>query len=76
MQTAYPEKYKTLGLKIAYYRKKIGFTQEAFAEKVGISVNFLAQVEGPSTVRGVSLETLFKMAEVLQISAAKLLEED
>ena len=76
MQTAYPEKYKILGLKIAYYRKKAGFTQETFAEKVGISVNFLAQVEGPSTVRGISLETLFKMADVLQIPPAKLLEED
>ena len=76
MQTAYPGKYKILGLKIAYYRKKAGFTQETFAEKVGISVNFLAQVEGPSTVRGISLETLFKMADVLQIPPAKLLEED
>ena len=76
MQTAYPEKYKILGLKIAYYRKKAGFTQETFAEKVGISVNFLAQVEGPSTVRGISLETLFKMADVLDVSPSKLLEED
>ena len=41
------------GLKIAYYRKKRGYTQESFAEKVGISLNFLAQVEGTGTVRGV-----------------------
>ena len=76
MQTAYAEKYRILGLKIAYYRKKAGFTQEAFAEKVGISVNFLAQVEGPGTVRGVSLETLFKMADIMAIPVSKLLEED
>lgn len=61
MQTEYAERYITLGLKIAYYRKKRGYTQESFAEKVGISLNFLAQVEGTGTVRGVSLETLFKM---------------
>lgn len=76
MRTDYPEKYMTLGLKIAYYRKKAGYTQEAFAEKIGRSVNFLAQVEGTGTVRGVSLETLFRIAECLNIPAAKLLEDD
>ncbi len=76
MVTEFPEKYKILGLKIAYYRKKAGNTQEAFAEKINKSVNFLAQVEGTGTTRGVSLETLFKMADVLQIPASKLLEDD
>ncbi len=76
MVTEFPEKYKILGLKIAYYRKKAGYTQEAFAEKINKSVNFLAQVEGTGTTRGVSLETLFKMADVLQIPASKLLEDD
>ncbi len=51
MQTEYAEKYITLGLKIAYYRKKRGYTQEVFAEKIGKSLNFLAQVEGTGTVR-------------------------
>ena len=76
MQTEFPEKYRTLGLKIAYYRKKAGYTQEVFAEKINKSVNFLAQVEGIGTTRGVSLETLFKIASVLQIPASKLLEDD
>ena len=76
MRTEYAEKYITMGLKIAYYRKKAGFTQEAFAEKIGKSVNFLSQIEGTGTVRGVSLETLFKMADVLDMPPAKLLEND
>lgn len=76
MQTEYAERYITLGLKIAYYRKKRGYTQESFAEKVGISLNFLAQVEGTGTVRGVSLETLFKMADALQVAPSKFLEDD
>lgn len=76
METEFPEKYKVLGLKIAYYRKKAGYTQETFAEKINKSVNFLAQVEGTGTTRGVSLETLFKMADVLQIPTSKLLEDD
>jgi transcriptional regulator with XRE-family HTH domain len=76
MQTELLEKYRILGLKIAYYRKKAGYTQEVFSEKINKSVNFLAQVEGTGTTRGVSLETLFKMASVLQIPASKLLEDD
>ncbi len=76
MRTEYSDKYITLGLKIAYYRKKAGFTQEVLAERIGKSVNFLSQVEGTGTVRGVSLETLFKIADVLGIPPAKLLEDD
>lgn len=76
MRTEYANKYITLGLKIAYFRKKAGYTQEVFAEKIGKSVNYISQIEGTGTVRGVSLETLFKMADVLSISPAKLLEED
>ena len=76
MQTEFPKRYITLGLKIAYYRKKAGYTQETFAEKVGKSVNFIAQVEGTGTIRGISLETLFKIADVLNIEPAKLLEND
>ena len=76
MKTEFPDKYITLGLKIAYYRKKAGYTQEYFAELIDKSVNFVGQVEGTGTVRGVSLETLFKIAQVLKVSPSKLLEED
>jgi len=40
MQTRYPEKYIKFGLKIQYYRKLRGMTQEAFADKVGISWSY------------------------------------
>ncbi len=76
MRTEYTDRYITMGLKIAYYRKKAGYTQEVFAEKVGKSLNFISQVEGPGTVRGVSLETLFKISDVLNIPPSKLLEDD
>ena len=56
MQTEYPEKYKDLGLKIAYCRKKRGYTQEALAEMINKSPNFLAQVESTGTTKGISLE--------------------
>ena len=76
MKSEFTEKYITLGLKIAYYRRKAGFTQEYFAELIGKSVSFVGQVEGTGTIRGVSLETLFKIAQVLKIPPSKLLEED
>lgn len=76
MKTEFPDRYITLGLKIAYYRRKAGFTQEYFAELIGKSVSFVGQVEGTGTIRGVSLETLFKIAQVLKVSPSKLLEED
>lgn len=76
MRTEYPDRYITLGLKIAYFRKKAGYTQEVFAEKIGKSLNFISQVEGTGMVKGISLETLFKMADVLDIPPSKLLEDD
>ena len=60
MQTEYSERYRIMGLRIAYYRKKAGYTQEVFAEEIGRSLNFLAQVEGTGTTRGISLETLYQ----------------
>ncbi len=76
MHTDYPERYRVMGLRIAYYRKKAGYTQEVFAEKIDRSLNFLAQVEGYSTTRGISLETLFKICDVLDIQPGMLLDDD
>ena len=47
-----------------------------FAELIGKSVSFVGQIEGTGTIRGVSLETLFKISQVLKVSPSKLLEED
>ena len=76
MKTEFADKYITLGLKIAYFRRKAGYTQEYFAELIGKSVSFVGQVEGTGTVRGISLETLFKIAQVLYVPPSKFLEED
>lgn len=70
------QRYIEIGLKIAYYRKKNGMTQEQLAERVGISPGYLSQVETPSFVQPISLKTLFAMADTFQISPSKLLEED
>ena len=50
-------------------------TQEAFADKVGISWSYLAKIESPTRPFGVSMETLFTIADVLDIPVAKLFED-
>lgn len=74
VKTQYPENFKVLGQNLAYYRKRAGYTQEAFAEYIGKSANFISQIEGPATLKGVSLETLFKMADTLHIPPGQLLD--
>ena len=75
METQYREQYIRFGLKVQYYRKLQGLTQEAFADKIGKSWSFVAKVESPTRAFGVSMETLFKIAEALEVPVSKLLEE-
>ena len=77
MRADYRERFRILGLRIAYYRKMRGMTQEQFAEAIGRSVSFVSQIEANNAaeVKGVSLETLFLMSEKLGISMARLFED-
>ena len=75
METVYREQYIRFGLKVQYYRKLQGLTQEAFADKIGRSWSFVAKIESPTQVFGVSLETLFKIADALKVPVAKLFDE-
>lgn len=75
METQYREQYIRFGLKVQYYRKLRGLTQEAFADKIGKSWSFVAKVESPTRAFGVSMETMFKIAEVLEVPVSKLFEE-
>ena len=77
MREDYREGFRILGLRIAYYRKMRGMTQEQFAEAIGRSVSFVSQIEANNAaeVKGVSLETLFLMSEKLGISMARLFED-
>lgn len=75
IDTKYKENYIRLGLKIAYYRKLRGMTQEQFAGAIRKSWSFIALVESPSKAAGVSLETLFKMADILEIEPYELLQK-
>ncbi|MCI2105467.1 MAG: helix-turn-helix domain-containing protein [Intestinimonas sp.] len=73
MKAAHSEKYRQIGLKIAYYRKLRGLTQEELAEQVGLTPAFIGHVEAPNINKAVSLDTLFDIAEVLDISPDRFL---
>ncbi len=74
--SVYKDRYMKLGLKIQYYRKLKGYTQETFAEMIGLTGSYVSQIESIATEKGVSLKTLFKMAEVLEIEPYQLLKDD
>ena len=67
-------KYIQIGLNISYYRKLQGYTQEEFAELVGLSRSYISAVEAPNVVKNMSLEVLFNIAEALKIVPYKLLD--
>ena len=61
-----------LGLNIAYYRKLKGMTQAQLAQKVGISRTHISNIEAPKMATQISVETLLKVADVLDIKTWKL----
>ena len=70
----YKDEFIAVGLKIGYLRRQRAMTQDQLAERAGISVGFLSQIEAPNMAVGISLATLFSLAEALEVSPSKLLE--
>jgi len=72
------EKYRDriikMGLNVAYYRKYRGLTQEVLAEHSKITRDFLAKIESPDSFTSMSMRTLFKLADALDIPPSKLLD--
>lgn len=73
MKAEFRENYIKIGLKASYYRKLKSLTQEQLAEIMGCDVSFIGQIEAPNIYKSISLDTLFRIANALQISPHKLL---
>ena len=69
--TNYPRQLQQLGLNIARYRKLRGLTQEELAALISMSRTHLSNLEA-----SISLEKLFTIADVLNVSPASLLSFD
>lgn len=76
MRAEYRENYIKIGLKISYYRKLKSLSQEKLAELMGCDVSFIGQIEAPNIYKSISLDTLFRISDALQISPHKLLNFD
>lgn len=64
----------TFGLRLRGFRKKKGLTIEQLAERVGLSTNYLGDVERGKKLP--SMATLIRIVNVLDISADELLKDD
>ncbi len=62
---------KTLGERIAYYRKSCGMTQEQLAEKCSVSAQAVSKWENDLTAPDISL--LPKLAELFHVTTDELL---
>ena len=68
--------YKMVGLKVAYYRKVKGLTQEQLAERMGVGTSFIGQIEAVNIDKSISLETMFRISKALEVPPHKFLEFD
>ena len=76
MKEMHKGRYLQMGLKIAYYRKLRGLTQEQLAERVGRTPAFIGHVEAPNIQKAISMDTLFDIADALNVPAFKLIQFD
>lgn len=70
MQKKHLEKYKYLGLNIAYYRKAKHLSQIKLAELINISRTHMSRIETADCA--VSLDVIFDICDVLDIPIEKL----
>lgn len=72
MERRHNEKYKKLGLNIAYYRKERGLSQMQLADKIEISRTHMSRIENNDCA--VSLDVIFSISDALNVSVEKLFE--
>ena len=65
--------YAALGKRVRTRRKMMGLTQEALAEKLGISCSFVGHIERGS--RKMSMETLINISDIMGVSCDYLLQD-
>ena len=69
-------RYRNIGLKIAYYRKKKGYTQTELAQRIGMSVAYLRQIERGNRGNSFSLAILYQIADALEIDVSVLMNNN
>lgn len=68
------DRFIQIGIAISTLRRIRGLSQEKLAEKAGISRSLLSNIEAPNMVYGFSLNTLYNLADALDISPEQLIK--
>lgn len=66
--------YDIIRRNIKKYRKEKGITSAQLAEMVGLSHDFIRQIESEKTRYNFSVETLYKISVALDVSLDKFVE--
>ena len=66
--------YDIIRRNIKKYRKEKGITSAQLAEMVGLSHDFIRQIESEKTRYNYSVETLYKISVALDVSLDKFVE--
>ena len=72
MKQEYKALYEKFGLNVVYYRKRKRLTQLQLAELVDIDRSHISALELDNV--GVSLDVIFRLCEVLEISPKELFD--
>lgn len=72
MQKHQKDKYRFLGLNIAFYRKEKGLSQSQLAELVNVSRTHMSRIENADCA--VSLDVVFDICDALGIKPSKLFD--
>jgi DNA-binding XRE family transcriptional regulator len=67
---------RKIGLKVAYYRKLRGYTQQQLAQKIDVSLSYMGKIECGALIKCASLPILLTIAKVLDVSIMNLVEDD
>ena len=72
MKQEFKDRYVKFGLNVVYYRKRKKLTQLQLAELVDIDRSHISAIELGNV--GVSLDVVFKMCDVLEITPKELFD--
>ena len=72
MKLGYKPLYEKFGLNVVYYRKKKKLTQLQLAELVEVDRSHISAIELGNV--GVSMDVIFKLSEVLEITPKDLFD--
>ena len=67
--------YNTIRRNIKKYRKEKKITSAQFAEMVGLSHDFISQIQSEKAAYNFSVETFYKIAVALDVSLDSLIQK-